>query len=128
MIELTEKEVEELANLSEEKRTEYFFTEVIKCNQLWILVDEHGSVMLNSDEGDCIPVWPNKELAQLWANEEWQACQPHAIKLKEWLHRWTSGLVGDDISVIVFPNDSLTGKIYDPEYIAKKLTPISLKQ
>ena len=39
--------------------------------KLFILKDEHGCVMLTTDEEDGVPVWPDAELALLWATEDW---------------------------------------------------------
>ena len=31
--------------------------------------------MLNSEEEDCVPVWPNEEFALQWATGEWSECR-----------------------------------------------------
>ena len=42
--------------------------------KLFILKDEHGCVMLTTDEEDGVPVWPDAELA-LVGTEDWAHCE-----------------------------------------------------
>lgn len=108
-------DIENIQAYDAEKRFEYLIKEVIKNDEIWILMDEHGCVMLNTDDEDCVPVWPNKEFAQLWATEEWSECSAEAISLNKWFSRWTIGLADDELSVVVFPNKSEEGIIVFPE-------------
>ena len=87
-----------------EQRFAYLLKEVVANNEIWILTDQDGCVMLNTDDEDCAPVWPNQEFAQAWATGEWAECKAEAISLNKWHSRWTSGLEQDDVSIAVFPN------------------------
>ncbi len=98
-----------------EKRLKYCLKEVVSNRELWILTDEHGCVMLNTEEEDCVPVWPNKEFALMWVNGDWDQCKPEAISLNKWHSRWTLGLSDDELSVVVFPNESQEGIILFPD-------------
>ncbi|UPW16745.1 DUF2750 domain-containing protein [Agarivorans sp. TSD2052] len=97
-----------------ERRYQYLLKEVKAQNQLWILIDDDGCVMLNSDDEDCVPIWPNREFAQAWATGEWEHCKAEAISLNKWRSRWTEGLTGDDLYIAVFPNDLEEGLILSP--------------
>ncbi|WP_105901922.1 DUF2750 domain-containing protein [Vibrio gangliei] len=98
-----------------EKRFQYCIKEVVANRQIWILVDEDGCVMLNTEDEDCVPVWPNQEFAQAWANGDWEECKPEAISLNKWHSRWTHGLEDDDLSIVVFPNADQEGVIVFPD-------------
>jgi hypothetical protein len=87
-----------------EQRLAYLVKEVVANNEIWILTDQDGCVMLNTDDEDCAPVWPNQEFAQSWATGEWAECKAEAISLNKWHSRWTSGLEQDDVSIAVFPD------------------------
>jgi hypothetical protein len=87
-----------------EQRLAYLLKEVVANKEIWILTDQDGCVMLNTDDEDCAPVWPNEEFAQAWATGEWAECKAEAISLNKWHSRWTSGLEQDDVSIAVFPN------------------------
>jgi hypothetical protein len=104
-------ELLKIEKYQENKRLKYFLEQVIKHNEIWVLTDEHGCMMLNTDNDDCVPVWPNKEFAQTWINGDWQNCQAQAIDLKTWFSRWTTGLLDDELSIVVFPNQQQEGLV-----------------
>ncbi|MDP5131574.1 MAG: DUF2750 domain-containing protein [Paraglaciecola sp.] len=79
--------------------------------QVWILTDNDGCVMLNTDDEDCAPVWPSEAFAQAWATGEWADCKAIAIDLKTWRTRWTYGLEGDNVAIAVFPSDDEEGLV-----------------
>ncbi len=121
MVKSMDKNIAELNALSIDKRIAYFFNEVNKNQALWILRDEHGCMMLNTDDEDCIPVWPNEELTTAWINGEWQACYAHQITLSTWLNEWTRGLTEDGLSIVVFPNHEEEGMVFYPDELAYEL-------
>jgi len=96
-------EIQEILSANSQQRTDYFVEQVKHHQQVWILNDEDGAVMLTADDEDCIPVWPNQYSAELWRNEEWASCAATPISIATWLARWTKGMQNDDLSVAVFP-------------------------
>lgn len=113
--------LETIANLNDEDRVKYFLKEVNLHNTIWILTDEHGCVMLNTEDEDCVPVWPSKETAELWVNEEWSTCKAESISLNKWYSRWTQGLIDDELAIVVFPNTNEQGLIIYPEELEHEL-------
>ncbi len=124
---LNENRIAEILNFDDEQRARYFFKEVIENKEIWILTDEHGCVMLNTEDEDCVPVWPNQEFAQAWATEEWQACKPEAISLNKWLSRWSTGLADDELALVVFPSQQEQGLVFYPDELERELTTIKTK-
>lgn len=118
---LEPEKIKQVLQLDDAQRAVYFVKETVAQNELWILTDEHGCVMLNTEEEDCVPVWPNKEFAQAWATEEWQECQPEAISLNKWFSRWTQGLTDDDLAIVVFPSQDEQGLVYYPDELEHEL-------
>ena len=114
-------ELQSILNDSDEQRARYFFQAANKQQEIWLLTDQHGCVMLTTEDEDCIPVWPNKELALIWATDEWQECQAQAIYLKEWYQRWTPGLIDDDLALVVFPNEKEQGLVFSPEELEHEM-------
>ncbi|MBD1556981.1 DUF2750 domain-containing protein [Vibrio sp. S9_S30] len=112
---LNQEQIDTINRYDTEKRLTYCVKEVVENREIWILTDEHGCVMLNAEEEDCVPVWPNKEFAQAWANGDWEACQPESVSLNKWHSRWTRGLADDELSVVVFPNENEEGVILFPD-------------
>ncbi|TDF38271.1 DUF2750 domain-containing protein [Alteromonadaceae bacterium M269] len=105
-----------------DKRYQYLVKQVAQNSQVWILKDEHGCVMLNSDDEDCVPIWPHKEFAEAWATEEWEVCQAEAIELDVWLSRWTRGLLDDDIAIAAFPDGNSEGLVVFPDEFEEALS------
>ncbi len=104
----------DVLKLSDESRVEYLFNEILKHRKIWILTDEHGCVMLNTDDEDCIPVWPSQETAELWINQDWKHCTAESISLNKWLSRWSIGLEDDELAIVVFPDLINQGMILYP--------------
>ncbi|MEW6983897.1 DUF2750 domain-containing protein [Colwelliaceae bacterium 6471] len=114
-------------NCDAEKRFQYLLNEVVQNLELWILTDDIGCVMLNTEDDDCVPVWPNKEFAQAWATDEWSECKPEAISLNKWYSRWTQGLQDDEIAIVIFPNQAEEGIVVYPEELETELKKITAK-
>ena len=119
---LEPEKIKQILQMDDAQRAVYFVNEAVIQNQLWILTDEHGCVMLNTEEEeDCVPVWPNEEFAQAWATDQWQNCQPEAISLNKWFSRWTHGLADDELAIVVFPSQDEQGLIYYPDELEHEL-------
>ncbi|WP_415884910.1 DUF2750 domain-containing protein [Neptuniibacter sp. QD37_6] len=113
--------LEQLQQYNEEQLYSFFIAESVINEQIWILTDEYGCVMLNTDDEDCVPVWPSQELAQAWATEEWSECKPEAISLSVWHERWTPGLEEDGFAVVICPFESQDGIVTYAEELEKAL-------
>lgn len=111
----------QIEQFSADQRLQYLVKEVISHQQIWILTDDDGCVMLNTEDEDCAPVWPSEEFAQAWATGEWQDCQPKAISLQKWYSHWTSGLEDDDVYIAVFPSLDQDGLIISPQELEFEL-------
>ncbi|MCA2015537.1 DUF2750 domain-containing protein [Vibrio tritonius] len=97
------------------ERMNQFFNAVATDLKIWLLIDEHGSVLLSADDEDCVPVWPSQEHAALWATDEWEGFQTEAISVAKWKSRWTQGLEEDELSIIVFPDAQGEGIVLYPD-------------
>ncbi|GAC15049.1 DUF2750 domain-containing protein [Aliiglaciecola lipolytica] len=114
-------QLNDVIQMSPEKRHAYLLTQVTIHQKIWILTDEHGCVMLNSEDEDCVPVWPSQEFAEYWATGDWANCTPKAIALKDWFERWTGGLEGDGVNIAVFPNPDEEGIVVFPDVFDSEL-------
>ena len=128
---LTAQMFSSIQNYDDEKRLNYLLKEVIVQQKIWLLTDEHGCMMLNTEDDDCVPVWPNEEFAQQWANGDWKACKPTAISLDTWYSRWSLGLTDDDLAIVAFPLQgslSSQGIVLYPDEFEAALRKVSEKQ
>lgn len=112
---LDDAKIAEIQAFDAEKRYKYLVKEVVANREIWILIDEHGCVMLNTEDEDCVPVWPNKEFAEAWATGDWTECKAESISLNKWHSRWTHGLEDDELAVVIFPNQDEDGLVVFPD-------------
>lgn len=125
---LAPDEINRILQLDDQQRASYLIKEVVLTNQIWILKDEHGCVMLNTEDEDCVPVWPNQEFAQAWATDEWQDCKPESISLNKWFSRWSYGLADDELALVLFPSQDEQGLVYYPDELEHELKTTQKKQ
>jgi hypothetical protein len=110
------------------ERFNLFFKTVTKDLKIWLLIDEHGSVLLSAEDEDCVPVWPTEAHALQWATGEWDGFKPEPISTAKWKSRWTPGLEDDELSIIVFPDQQCEGIVLYPEEFEQELRKHGMKQ
>ncbi|OEC82434.1 hypothetical protein A9D46_14750 [Photobacterium damselae subsp. damselae] len=125
---LYDAKIAEIQAFDAEKRYKYLVKEVVANREIWILIDEHGCVMLNTEDEDCVPVWPNKEFAEAWATGDWAECKAESISLNKWHSRWTHGLEDDELAVVIFPNQDEDGLVVFPDELDFELKQQAKKQ
>jgi len=128
---LTDEMLNTIENYDDEKRFSYLLKQIVTNQEVWLLTDEHGCMMLNTEDEDCVPVWPNQEFAQRWATGEWQDCNATAVSLSTWYSRWSLGLADDELSVVAFPiqsNQANQGIVLYPDEFESALRKESKKQ
>lgn len=92
-------------------RLEYFVNSVKANKVVWSLSNEEGFVMVETDEGDCVMVWPDADFAAQWAIDEWDDCEPVEVSLETFQTMWLPSLEQDNITLAVFPNIEDEGKL-----------------
>ena len=112
---LSQDQIATVNQMRAEERFNYCIKEIAKHRKVWILTDEHGCVMLNTEDEDCVPVWPHEEFANQWATGEWEHCKAESISTAKWFSRWTYGLEDDELAVAVFPNNEEEGVVLYPD-------------
>lgn len=115
---LTDTERNAALSLNADYRYDHFITKLVEHGELYVLTDEHGVMMLTTEDEDCIPVWPHPEYAEAWASGEWADCKPQAITLKVWMDRWIAGMEEDELCVAVFPTVDQEGIVVEPGEVA----------
>jgi hypothetical protein len=125
---LDEKQIKQILGYDDAQRANYFLKEVVANNEIWLLKDEHGCVMLYTEDEDCVPVWHNEEFAKSWATDEWQNCQTEAISLNKWFSRWSYGLAEDELALVIFPSQNEQGLVFYPDELEQELKNHQKKQ
>ncbi|MBU1297125.1 MAG: DUF2750 domain-containing protein [Gammaproteobacteria bacterium] len=121
MKELSMEERVQLLVAPDSERLAYFVEQVKATELVWSLSNEEGFVMVETDDGDCVMVWPDAEFASQWAIEDWDDCEPVSVSLETFKTEWLPSLVADKITVAVFPNIEDEGKLSTAEELAALL-------
>ncbi len=65
-----------------------------KSEQEWVILDS-----TQFEQTEVMPVWSSKAAAAAHCEQEWQAYQPAAISVAEWLEYWVDDLKDDNIVI-----------------------------
>lgn len=117
----TNVQYQEILKMDHDQRYGHFISAAIQQQGIWILKDQYGCVMLNTEDEDCVPVWPSKTLAEAWATDEWSDCDAEMIALKKWFSHWTPGLEEDGFALVICPMESEDGLIVYADDLEKSL-------
>lgn len=120
--ELTMDERVQLLIAPDSERLAYFLEQAKATQTIWSLSNEDGFVMVETDDGDCVMVWPDAEFASQWAVEDWDDCEPVAVELDTFTGQWLPSLMQDNITVAVFPNIEDEGKLSTAEELKTLLS------
>ena len=120
--ELTMDERVQLLIAPDSERLAYFLEQAKATQTVWSLSNEDGFVMVETDDGDCVMVWPDAEFASQWAVEDWDDCEPVAVELATFTGQWLPSLMQDNITVAVFPNIEDEGKLSTAEELKTLLS------
>ncbi|RDL43980.1 DUF2750 domain-containing protein [Marinomonas piezotolerans] len=101
----------QLLAATDDVRLEFFVKSVKEHQSVWSLSNEEGFVMVETDDGDCVMVWPDADFAAQWAVEEWDDCEPVEISFETFTTLWLPSLEKDNITLAVFPNIEDEGKL-----------------
>ena len=104
-----------------EARYDYLLQRVDELGQLWSLANGDDWVVMSSGNDECLPLWPDAELAQCYATRDWADCQPRAISLELFLNRWVKGLERDGTLLAIFPSGDDEGIVMTPSELAATL-------
>ena len=118
---LSASDCERLNRLDAEARYDYLLQRVDEQQQLWSLANGDEWVVMRSGDDECLPLWPDAELAQCCASHDWADCQPRAISLELFLGRWVKGLERDGTLLAIFPSIDDEGIVMSASELAATL-------
>ena len=119
MKELSMDERVQLLVAPDSERLAYFVEQAKATETVWSLSNEEGFVMVETDDGDCVMVWPDAEFASQWAIDDWQDCEPVAVSLETFKSQWLPSLAMDNITLAVFPNIEDEGNLSSAEELTQ---------
>jgi hypothetical protein len=96
-----------------EKRLVYFYRMVTVDEQVWLLRDRAGDLLLIKDEEDysfLLPVWPNRGFAEMVSEKMDKPYEAINMKLSSFVDDLLVGIEKDGGAATIFPNgyDAIT--------------------
>ncbi|MCT2561813.1 DUF2750 domain-containing protein [Chryseobacterium herbae] len=110
----TNWKIENILKMSEDERYNYFVRKVADFEQIWGLSD-NGWALLGDDIGNQIlPLWPEKEFAELCAVDQWKEHKAEPIELDNFIEKWVPGMTKDKILINIFLTPKAKGTVISP--------------
>ncbi|RYC47000.1 DUF2750 domain-containing protein [Pectobacterium zantedeschiae] len=107
------KKVENIFQLSQQERCDYFIRKITDTEIVWGLFDD-GWATAVSGHKIAIPFWPEEDFATLCASDEWVGFMAKAIRLSEFLSHWLPGMQVDGSICQIFPTPHQHGSLILP--------------
>lgn len=116
-----------ILNRPAEKRLAYFYGMIATDEQVWLLKDENGELVLIEDElGEypfLLPVWPSRSFAEMEAAHVNKSAAAFNMPLPEFLEELLVDIEKDGGAAAIFPNEKNTS-IQNRDEIKEMLTRI----
>jgi hypothetical protein len=101
--------IKNIFSLSAEDRYGYLVKRAADFEELWLIHETGRYVTLADDNGNTlIPVWPEKEFAELFLKDDWQNYSVVRVEIYEFID-WLDELNEDNIKIAAFPKEDMKG-------------------
>lgn len=115
------KKIENIVKMTEDERYDYFIRKVADFEQVWGLND-NGWALLGDDDGNQIlPLWPEREFAELCVADQWKNYKPASIQLSNFLEKWIPGMINDKTLINIFLTPDAKGSVVSPPTLKSDL-------
>lgn len=115
------KKIENIVKMTEDERYDYFIRKVADFEQVWGLND-NGWALLGDDDGNQIlPLWPEREFAELCAVDQWKNYKPESIELDNFLEKWIPGMINAKTLINIFLTPDAKGSVVSPPTLESDL-------
>ena len=74
-------------------------------NRIWILHKGDAILMVGTEDGGRMPIWSSREAAATDCSNEWAACEPDGIPLRQFLNDWIPDLAEEGSNLLLALGD-----------------------
>ncbi len=98
------QKIHNIFSLNSKERYGYLMRKVADFETIYLITDnEDRSVMIGSNDLRVIPVWPEKEFAQLFLTDDWKEYKVVAYDIHDFME-WLIDLEKENVGLAGFPN------------------------
>lgn len=110
-----------IQNLSPQERYGYFIRKVADFEKVWLIHENGKYVTLgDTDEQFAIPVWPEKEFAELMLADDWKDYTVEGMEVHDFIS-WLDTLEEEGFKIACFPTGDLKGVVVSAEEMKNHL-------
>ncbi|WP_419868700.1 DUF2750 domain-containing protein [Chryseobacterium sp. CT-SW4] len=117
----TNKKIENILKMNDDERYDYFIRKVADFEEIWGLSDDGWALLGDNNENRVLPLWPEKEFAELCAVDQWKDYKPELIELDNFLEKWIPGMTNDKTLVNIFSTPNAKGIVITPNDLLSDL-------
>ena len=110
----TNKKIENILKMSEDERYNYFIRKVADFEQIWGLSNDGWALLGDNNGSQILPLWPEKEFAELCAVDQWKDYKAEVIELDNFIEKWIPGMTKDKTLINVFLTPNAKGTVISP--------------
>lgn len=101
---MNQQKINNILALNSKDRYGYLLRKVADFETIYLITDNEGSyVMIGSDNLNAIPVWPEKEFAELFLIDDWKNYKVVEYDVHDFIE-WLTDLEEENIALAGFPN------------------------
>jgi len=118
---MNKKKVDNVIKLNSKDRYGYLIRKVADFEKIFLICDSYGSLVTIGDSlSKCIPVWPEKEFAELFLTNEWKNYKVKSFSLEQFL-TWLDKATSEKYEIAGFPNLDLNAVVTTMDEIKNHL-------
>ena len=113
--------IKNVLSLSGQERYGYLIKRAADFEEVWLIKDGSKFVMLgDKNEQPIIPVWPEKEFAELLLIDDWHSYAVEKMDLPDFI-TWLDQLTQEKIKLAGFPGENLVAVVVTAEEMKNHL-------
>ena len=113
--------IRNIENLSPEDRYGYFIRKVADTQEVFLIQKDDQFVLLgDKDEYESIPVWPEKEFAEMMLVNEWKDYSLEVVNVYDFVD-WLDKLEAEGMKIAAFPMANLNAVVVSADEMKNHL-------
>ena len=118
---MQEQKLKNIRELSAEDRYGYLIKQVSALQEVWLIHEDGKFVQMGDEEENVsIPVWPEKEFAEMMLVQDWKDYSVESMEVHEFME-WLQELEKENVDIAGFPLDELSTIVVSAEEMRNHL-------